>query len=138
MTDRVFMAFIRMPGWSPAGRRIIIMTHLILLPSIFLVAMSGRPSVALYDGQHPSKQLGREVVIRGTFDGPGVQADYVKTAGEPVYLEGDFFKTTARPAYGSQVEVRGVLKFKTFPPGNYQHPPDYYYIDRGVLKVLRP
>lgn len=100
--------------------------------------IDGQARPVPYDGQHPFEQLGREVVIRGTFDGPGVQTDYVDTAGEPVYLEREFFKTAAPPAYGSQVEVRGVLKFWAFRPGRYQHPPGYYNIDRGALKVLRP
>ena len=108
------------------------------LVAIFVFAVAtgcnGRPA---YDARHPSRQLRRTVLVRGTFEGPGVEADYVTTAGRPVYLSHEFFKTIPRPAYGSDVEVSGILRLKAYPPGDYQHTPDYYYIDCGSLHVLR-
>jgi len=105
---------------------------------LLLAAAVGCSGATTYDGLHPASQVGREVVIHETFKGPGVEADYVTSPGEPVYLNDPFFSYFARPPYGSEVVVRGILRFKSYGHSSEQHPPDYYYIDHGSLEVMPP
>ncbi len=107
---------------------------------LLLVSMIGCSNRTPYNGYFLEDFVGQEVVVCGTFGGPGMQADYVTTKGEPVYLTGDILKTADPLEYGADVEVKGVLKFKAFTRRKGyidQVPPDYYYLDHGSIKILR-
>jgi hypothetical protein len=55
--------------------RLIRFTVASFLPLIVLAAAAGCSGPTPYGGLHPSSQVGREVSIHGTFNGPGVQGE---------------------------------------------------------------
>jgi hypothetical protein len=86
-------------------------------------------------------QLGHEVSFEAQYGGPGKEADWVMLQGEEVYLIDPVFNANRRPDYGANIQVQGILRYRTFPINKdplMQTPPDYFYIDHASVRILPP